>query len=138
YPGMVQDWADTAAVPNLQDWPRQRPLVCINGCHTTDLRPEQLLNFVTAFVYAGASGVIGTEIGIRVPLAAAVAERLIQKTADGVPAGVALYQVRWELANKGNLLGLAYTLYALADLHVSAAAPAEAPAGAAELAASGG
>jgi hypothetical protein len=123
YPKMVQEWANTAALPNLRGWPKRRPLVCINGCHTADLRPEQLLNFVNAFVYAGASGVIGTEIGVQVPLAIEVAERLFEKLVAGLPVGVALYQVRWELVNKGNLLGLAYTLYALADLHIAAAAP---------------
>jgi hypothetical protein len=50
-----------------------------------------------------------------------VAESLFEKIAGNmpVPVGEAMYQTRWELANKGNLLGLAYSLYCLANLHVT-------------------
>lgn len=114
--GTIHDWADTPVPPNLQGWRSRRPFICINGCHTADLKPEQLQNFVSAFIYAGASGVLGTEVNIRLPLAIEIGESLMQKLAAKVPAGVALYQMRWELANKGNLLGLAYTLFARSDL----------------------
>jgi serine/threonine protein kinase len=51
-----------------------RPLVFINGCHTTALEPEQLFNFVSALVEnASAAGVVGTEITNFEPLAGSFA-----------------------------------------------------------------
>jgi len=40
-----------------------------------------------------------------------------------VPMGEAMREARWTLANKGNLLGLAYTFYSLANLQFVAASP---------------
>jgi hypothetical protein len=124
FPSMIQDWTDTEVLPNLAGWANSHPLVLINGCHTADLEPGQLLNFVTAFTRAEASGVVGTEVSVRLPVAVEVAESLISKILCGIPAGQAMWLMRWELANKGSLLGLAYTLYALADLRLSRHAPA--------------
>jgi hypothetical protein len=118
YPDTLQAWADAA---DLKAWGTQRPLIFINGCHTTNLTPGEVLNFVTALGYAGAGGVIGTEISVLANVAIEVAESLFQKIAGNmpVPVGEAMYQTRWELANKGNLLGLAYSLFCLANLHIS-------------------
>jgi hypothetical protein len=119
YPNMVKGWADTKRPPNLEAWEKQHPLVFINGCHTTDLTPGQLLNFVSSFAYAQAGGVVGTEIELQPPFAFEVAERFFALLGRKVEAtvGEAMYRIRWELANKGNLLGLAYTPHCLADLH---------------------
>jgi hypothetical protein len=121
YPEMVQDWADTNTFPNLSGWATVRPLVFINGCHTCDLKPEQTLQFVSKFAYAEASGVLGTEISIQLPLALEVGDLVLQSIAAGNEVGKALYDMRWHLVNKGNLLGLSYTLYALADLKIISA-----------------
>ncbi len=99
-------------------WKTRRPLIFINGCHTANLEPGHLLNFVTTFVAAGASGVIGTEISVVLPVAVEIAHELLARLARGIPVGQALLEVRWKLANKGNLLGLAYTPYCLADLNI--------------------
>jgi hypothetical protein len=112
YVRTVQGWAETTAMPNLAQWSKRRPFVFINGCHTTNLSPDQILNFVTGFSYARASGVIGTEVSVKVPVAVEAAKVFLEKVFGGM---------RWALANKGNLLGLAYTLYAMADLHTQAA-----------------
>ncbi len=72
----------------------------------------------TSFNYAGASGLLGTEVSVQPSVAFEVAERLLEKILHKVPIGQAMYETRWELANKGNLLGLAYTMYSLADLHI--------------------
>jgi len=122
YVRTVQGWAEAVAMPNLSQWSKRRPFVFINGCHTTNLSPEQVLNFVTGFSYARASGVIGTEVSVKVPVAAEAAKIFLEKLFHGVPAGQALREMRWALANKGNLLGLAYTLYAMADLRTQSAA----------------
>ncbi len=118
YPSSLTAWARTQ---DLTAWEKQRPLVFINGCHTANLEPGQVLNFVTVFTRFWAGGVVGTEVSIRLPLAIEVAERLLDKIihhTPRIPVGQAVRDVRWELANKGNLLGLAYTPYCLADLQV--------------------
>lgn len=123
YPRQVQGWAETTAEPNLRRWRSRRPLVVVNGCHTTDLRPGELLNFVTAFTFAGASGVVGTEVNVLVELATEVAEVLFERwtAPDPVPVGQAIQEMRWSLAAKGNLVGLAYTPWCRADLRLDSA-----------------
>jgi hypothetical protein len=118
YPGTLKDWADAA---DLTAWAKQRPLIFINGCHTTDLTPGEVVNFVSAFGFAGAAGVIGTEVSVLANVAVEIAESMFEKVVgpQRMPVGQAMYQTRWELANKGNLLGLAYTLYCLANLRVA-------------------
>lgn len=78
--------------------------------------PDQILNFVNTFAGFGAGAVVGTEISIRLPLAVKVSESFFQRMAAGETIGGAIYAVRWDLANKGNLLGLAYTPYGLSSL----------------------
>lgn len=97
-------------------WSRNSPLIFINGCHTADLVPGQLLNFISTFSSAGASGVIGTEVSVVLPVAAEVGEMLLESLANGHAVADAIRAMRWSLANRGNLLGLAYTPYCFADL----------------------
>jgi LysM repeat protein len=100
-------------------WMNSRPLVFINGCHTTSLEPEITLEFVSAFVEnAGASGVIGTEITIFEPLARAFAEECLRRFTDGLPIGEAIRGARLKLLKEGNPLGLAYIPYVMASLHL--------------------
>jgi hypothetical protein len=77
--------------------------------------------------------VLGTEVSVVLPLAVEVAELFFDHLAAGLNVGQSLREVRWELANKGNLLGLAYTMYCLADLDLVVETPAAQP----ELAAVG-
>ncbi|HEX9106391.1 MAG TPA: hypothetical protein VF832_04175, partial [Longimicrobiales bacterium] len=136
YPTSIAEWRTTQEPPNLQRWVSAHPLVFINGCHTAELMPGSMLNFVNQFGQARASGVLGTEVSIRLPLATEVAESLLRRVVGGAPVGQALYEVRWELANKGNLLGLAYTYYGLIGpgAAVSGGAAPRASAATAELA----
>ena len=113
YPNKLLSWARS---PSFKRWRDRRPLIFINGCHTSDLKPDDILDFVYTFAVMGASGVIGTEISVRLPLAIEIGQSLLRKIAGGAKVGEAMYQARWELANKGNLLGLAYTPYCLNDL----------------------
>lgn len=116
YPTELTGWARTLGESFWQD---RHPLIFINGCHTGDLRPGEILNFVKTFADFGASAVVGTEISIRLPLAVEVAERFFGKVLNGASVGSAMHEVRWELANKGNLLGLAYTPYCFSELHIT-------------------
>jgi hypothetical protein len=123
YPSTIASLTRSPTPPNLDAWETSRPLVFLNGCHTADLQPGDVLNFVSAFGLARASGVIGTEVSVRLGLATEIAEDLLERLARGERAGRALYDMRWKLVNKGNLLGLVYTLYAMADLHVAGVRP---------------
>jgi hypothetical protein len=104
------------------------PLVFINGCETCLLEPGQMLTFVPTFAAAGAAGVIGTEVRVVQRVAQHLAETFFEALLrDGLTVGEALRKARWDLLSRGNLLGLAYTLYGVADLAVvpSAATPNE-------------
>jgi hypothetical protein len=119
FPDTIQSWAQSDQQPNLSGWSTRRPLVFVNGCHTFALSPDQMLSFVSGFSYARASGVLGTEVSIKLDVAAEIAQILFSKLSLGMEMGVAIREMRWELANKGNLIGLAYTLYGMADLHAT-------------------
>jgi hypothetical protein len=121
YPTTLSEWFLKEDRPNLSAWVTKRPLVLVNGCHTCDLLPGQMLNLVTALNGVGAGGVIGTEISVQLPLAAEIAKSLFRYLTLGVNTGMgvgeAIHRTRWDLLNRGNLLGLAYTAYCRADLH---------------------
>lgn len=112
------DWNDT-------HWKETSPLVFINGCHTAELTPDLLVNFVDSFIGVYAAGVIGTEILLLQELASEAAEQILvtmsSKSGDGTFVGVgkAMRQMRLHFLGKGNLLGLAYTPYCSADLKLS-------------------
>lgn len=115
YPTLLNEWA---TMQNPNEWVKRRPLVFINGCQTANLEPGLVMNFVTTFTGFGAGGVIGTEVSIRLPLAIEIAARVLKRILQPLPIGQAMREVRWELANKGNILGLAYTPYCMADLTI--------------------
>lgn len=98
-------------------WKAPRPLVFINGCHTTAVEPEVAHELVSGFVtVARASGVIGTEITIFEPLARQFAEAFFRAFFGGASVGQAIRTARLELLQHGNPLGLVYTAYALSNL----------------------
>lgn len=106
-------------------WEDPRPLVFLNGCHTTAMSPEVAVKFVEAFVQdARASGVIGTEITIFEPLARAFAEDCLRRFLGGepftepVPLGWAVRGARLALLKQGNPLGLVYIPFASASLRL--------------------
>ncbi len=94
-----------------------RPLVVINGCHTTALEPESALDFVSGFVeVANAVGVIGTEITVFEPLACPFAEEMLERLVRGEQIGWAIRDTRLSLLKAGNPLGLAYLAFVLPGL----------------------
>src|SRR5439155_19477425 len=103
-----------------EHWQRTAPLVLINGCHTAELSPESLVNFVDAFAGVGASGVIGTEIALHQQVAGEAALELLEGIQDNRSVGDAMQRMRRHLLGKGNLLGLAYTAYCSAELRLTA------------------
>jgi len=92
--------------------PNRKPLVVLNGCHTTDFTSGTLSDFVSAFVNrAGAAGVIGTEVAIEQNLAGFLMEIFLTNLAAGMATGEALRDARWQLVGYGNVMGLGYTPY---------------------------
>jgi hypothetical protein len=119
----LESQVGTITRPNLRDkrirWNDPRPLVFINGCHTTALDPEQALDFVSGFVEtAGAVGVIGTEITVFEPLARNFAENCLRRFLNGVSIGEAVRAARLALLKEGNPLGLVYIPFVIASLQL--------------------
>lgn len=100
-------------------WRHNSPLVLLNGCHTAELTPKALVNFVDMFARAYASGLIGTEITIAEQVAIEAAEVFLDCFKDNAPVKAALNKMRKQFLAKGNLLGLAYTAYCSMDLTLS-------------------
>ena len=117
YPSSLAQLLTSKTKINQDGWANTNPLIFINGCHTTDQSPTELWDFVSKFNGAGAS-VIGTEVSILLAVATEVAELLFASLAKGTAVTDAIRSMRWELANRGNLLGLAYTPYSYADLSI--------------------
>lgn len=100
-------------------WEQPRPLVFINGCHTTAVEPLQALEFITPLVtYSQAAGVIGTEITIFEELATVFAEECFQRFFAGEPIGRAVRRARLRLLAEGNPLGLVYIPFVIAGLRL--------------------
>ncbi|QRK11347.1 hypothetical protein JQX13_15480 [Archangium violaceum] len=110
--------------------PARHPLVFINGCHTTELEPEQAIELVSGFVErAGAAGVIGTEVTIFEPLAVAFGSRFLDAfLRRKLPLGAAIREARLGiLQHDFNPLGLVYLPFALSALHLEQEAAPSSP-----------
>jgi hypothetical protein len=98
-------------------WDEPRPLVFINGCHTTAVAPSQALEFITPLVtYSHCAGVIGTEVTIFEELATVFAESCMGQFLNGVPIGKAVRDARLTLLAEGNPLGLVYIPFVITGL----------------------
>lgn len=105
-------------------WKDTTPIVVVNGCHTVDLNPDDLLDFVKTFAWCRAAGVIGTEIAIPESLAREFGTFFVgrflkgdNKEGDNKVATI-LRDFRLTLLAKRNVLGLAYSPYCLGDLRL--------------------
>ncbi len=101
-------------------WKDPRPLIVLNGCHTTDVSPDQVFALASGFLsLANASGVIGTEITIFEPLASAFGEEFLRRFIEGKEAlGEALRNTRLHMLANRNPLGLVYMPLALSNLRL--------------------
>ena len=100
-------------------WPVVHPLVFINGCHTVDLTPDDLLQFNRQLAYCRASGVIGTEISIPEQLARHFGKGFLEDLVAEMQVGAIIRRQRLVLLERYNPLGLVYTPYCYGGLHVS-------------------
>jgi hypothetical protein len=103
-------------------WQNPRPLVFLNGCHTTSLEPEVAINLVSTFVETcEAAGVIGTEITVFEPLACAFAEECLRAFfVKKLPIGESVRRARLALLEQQNPLGLVYIPFVQTGLKVVA------------------
>lgn len=104
-----EDW-------DMNHWSSTAPLVIINGCHTLEITPESLLNFVDSFTNALAAGVIGTEITIEQNIASEAGRIFLYNFRAGSSVGESMQNMRLSLLARNNLMGLNYTAYCSADL----------------------
>ncbi|MFI6100089.1 hypothetical protein ACIA8G_31450 [Lentzea sp. NPDC051213] len=93
----------------IEGW-QHRPLVV-----TTSPAADLVDGFVNQ---AGAAGVICPEVPVDQGMAGWVSGLLLAALAEGMSAGEALRRTRWEMLGRGNVMGLAYTLHAGADLRL--------------------
>jgi hypothetical protein len=102
-------------------WEHGRPVVFINGCHTTALEPWQILDLVGAFVeQANAAGVIGTELTVFESLACSFAESMLEGFLDGSETvGAAVRHSRLALLSERNPLGLLYVPFIAAGTRLA-------------------
>ena len=102
-------------------WEDVRPLVFINGCHTTALEPQSAIDLVSGFLdTAEAAGVIGTEITNFVPVARVFAEECLRQfLVNKLPIGQAVRLARLAVLQQANPLGLMYVPYVMADLRLA-------------------
>jgi hypothetical protein len=101
-------------------WPGPlRPLVILNGCHTTATSAEEIFSMLTAFASScNAAGIIGTEITNFELIAGIFAEELLRRFLKGEQFGSCVRLARLELLRRGNPLGLIYIPFALPSLHL--------------------
>lgn len=94
-------------------------LVFMNACKSVNYSPEVLSPFLGTFVDTlGASGLIGTEVDVWDIFAAEFGKIFLENFLNGEKAGISLLKARRVLLSKHNPLGLVYTLFASADLHL--------------------
>jgi hypothetical protein len=126
----LQIGANESLLPSELDeldfrWANSHGLVFINGCHTAELLPKDLASIMKPFVEAYASGIIGTEISVTTALAREFGKKFFDRfLADNNDKqdnriGQIIKDLRLDLLMKYNPLGLVYTPYCSADLHVA-------------------
>lgn len=113
---------DTRVEPNdLDAWGvrfPQRPLVFMNACDSASYSPDQFDDLIQLLCSRGAAGVIGTQCEVREMLANEFVLLFLKSFLRQVPAGRALFDVRHALLAQGDPRGLAYSLFAAAEVRL--------------------
>ncbi|MEV1119819.1 CHAT domain-containing protein [Actinosynnema sp. NPDC049800] len=95
------------------------PLVLLNGCSTVAPGADHAFPLTPRLLWAGAAGVVGTEVDVREGLACRFADTLLPALlGDGHTVGQAMTAARRAVLRDGSALGLAYTALAPADLNL--------------------
>jgi serine/threonine protein kinase len=93
-----------------------RPLVFLNSCSSGAISPLSLSNFPKKFKANGAEGLLFTHFSVPVNFGAAFGQEIIKRYLNGESIGRSLLDLRQNLCDKYNPLGLFYGLQCPADL----------------------
>lgn len=96
----------------------QRPLVFMNACDSASYSPDQFDDLIQLLCSRGAAGVIGTQCEVREVLANEFVLLFLKSFLRRIPAGQALFDVRHALLAQGDPRGLAYSLFAAAEVRL--------------------
>jgi hypothetical protein len=110
---------DMLTYVDLDAWKIQlarNPLVVLNACETAAYSPDDFENLIRFFVQRGAAGVVATQCDIKEQLADAMIVPFFASFFSRVPAGQAMFAARLGLLRKNDPRGLAYSLFASADV----------------------
>lgn len=105
--GNLLDPATLGSSPNVYT---RAPIVFLNSCTSGQPSPLSFSSFHAVFRRKQAMGIIGTSIEMPITFGAAFGCKLLEEYLKGQPLGVAIYALRRELVDKGNPLGLFYSL----------------------------
>lgn len=86
------------------------PIVILNSCSSAATSPLSFTSFLKKFRSKRAMGIIGTTIEIPATFAAAFGRKLIESYLAGNPLGKAVYELRRDLLDRSNPLGMFYSL----------------------------
>jgi len=114
---IVSDSIDRQAM-HWRDPNTPQPFVVLIACESLAMEPEKMNVMFGKFKNAGASGLVGSEIKIGVELGHEWGTALMAAIHDGRTAGEAFADLRKSLLRRYNPLGLVFTLYAPATLHI--------------------
>jgi hypothetical protein len=87
------------------------PLVFLNMCESAQVLPSLSGGFIPFFLQRGARCIIGTECPMTSTFADPFARAFFRQFLQGQAVGDILWTLRQDYMDKGNPLGLAYTLY---------------------------
>jgi hypothetical protein len=90
----------------------------MNGCETMAVTPNLTHGFLHTLKRLGAAGIVGTEIKVWTQLARPFGVRLLSDMFQGMSVGEAFLEARKYLLRQLNPLGLVYSYYAPATLHL--------------------
>ena len=107
---------DPVALGALKNVYTRAPVVFLNSCTSGQPSPLSFSSFHAVFRQKQAMGIIGTSIEMPITFGAAFGCKLLEEYLKGVPLGVAIYALRRELVDKGNPLGLFYSLQCPIDV----------------------
>jgi hypothetical protein len=95
-----------------------QPLVVLIACESAAARPETMHGLIGFLRNAMASGVLGSEITIDTGLGRTWGYRFMSALVTGQSVGECFLQLRHDMLRRYNPLGLAFSMYAPASLHI--------------------
>jgi hypothetical protein len=93
-------------------------LVILNACESAAYDPELIYGFLGKLKLMGASGVVGTEVKVFIKFARPFGLLLLHDLLSGCTLGEAALNARRHFERQGNPLGMIYSIYAPANLHL--------------------